>query len=221
MVKVKAGERKKQLIIDTCKKLFYQYGYTNTTYEMICAQADIAPGSITYHFSSKRDIAAIIANENDLRMRDYMSEFVQEDTIGHWTFTALMIWFRWYLFLNDPNIRRFFAEVYIDASNLRFVVDLFQIHQKFGMKPQTESDLYLLASTFIGQDRLILNMLEEDPKRFQLEQIIRHCESTLFKLTDLEPGLAAEVSRLGAELFYSLENRIDLGFFREFRYKTE
>jgi len=218
MVKVKAGERKKQLIIDTCKKLFYQNGYNNTTYEMICDLADIAPGSITYHFSSKRDIASIIANENDLKLREYLSAFVREEDVGHWVFTSAIIWLRWYLFLNDSNLRRFFAEVYIDSDHLSYMLDLFRTHQRFGMRPREESDLYLLASTFIGQDRLILNMLEAEPERFSLEQIVHHCEATLYKMTDLDPQLAEAASQRGAELFHSLESSIDLSFFREFRH---
>ena len=221
MVKVKAGERKKQLIIDTCKKLFYQYGFVSTTYDMICETADIAPGSITYHFSSKRDIALIISQENDSKLREYVSGFVTEEEIGHWPFTSLMIWFRWYLFMNDANIRRFFAEIYADSADLSYVVELFRLHQQFGMKPKEESDLFLLASTFIGQDRLILNMLEADSKRFSLEQIVHHCESTLYKLTDLDTELAMTSARKGKEVFLSLEDRIDLGFFREFRYQLK
>ncbi len=221
MVKVKAGERKKQLIIQTCKKLFYQYGYTNTTYDMICDLADIAPGSITYHFSSKKDIAALIANEFDMKLREYVSGFVTEEEIGHWPFTSVMIWFRWYLFLNDPNIRRFFAEIYSDYSHLVHMVDLFRLHQQFGMKPRDESDLFLLASTFIGQDRLILNMLEADPKRFSLEQIVYHCEYSLYKLTDLESELTETSIRKGKEVFLSLEDRIELGYFCNFRYQHD
>ena len=219
MVKVRAGERKKQLIIDTCKKLFYNNGYISTTYDRICETADIAPGSITYHFSSKRDIAAIISNENDLKLREYVSGFVSEAEIGHWAYTSLMIWFRWYVFMNDANIRRFFAEVYTDSADLSYVVELFRLHQQFGMKPKEESDLYLLASTFIGQDRLILNMVAADPARFTLEQIVHHCESTLYKLTDLDTGLAEQSAIKGKEVFLSLEDRIDLGFFREFSYQ--
>lgn len=216
MVKIKAGERKKQLIIDTCKRLFYQKGYNNTTYEMICESADIAPGSITYHFSSKKDIAILIANENTAKLREYAASFVREEDVGHWTFTSVVIWFRWFFFLVDPSLRRFFSELYIDATYLHSVIELFAIHQQHGMKTQEETGLYLLASTIIGQDYLILNMLEDSPEHFSLSQIVHHCEATLFKLTDLDPVLAEKAANEGEEIFRQLTDRIDVSLFREF-----
>ena len=50
MVKRSAGEKKRDLIVSVCKKLFYEKGYNNTTYNDICTAADIPPGTITYDF---------------------------------------------------------------------------------------------------------------------------------------------------------------------------
>ena len=74
MVKLKAGEKKKNLIIDVCKKLFYRKGYANTTYDDICKKADIPPGSITYHFRGKRDIAAVIDAEYEAQNKIYIEK---------------------------------------------------------------------------------------------------------------------------------------------------
>ncbi|MEI3231393.1 MAG: TetR/AcrR family transcriptional regulator [Gordonibacter pamelaeae] len=74
MVKLKAGEKKKNLIIDVCKKLFYRKGYANTTYDDICKKADIPPGSITYHFRGKRDIAAVIDAEYEAQNKIYIKK---------------------------------------------------------------------------------------------------------------------------------------------------
>lgn len=219
MVKVRAGERKKQLIIDTCKELFYHNGFNNTTYEMICAKADIAPGSITYHFTSKLDIAIAIATENDEKLRQYVSTIAKEDEIGHWAFTVLMIWARWYVFLADSNMRRFFSEIYVDGFHLENMLSIFRMHMQYCSLEKTDDELKLMSATFIGQDRLILKMLDRDPHHFTLEQITEYILFTLFMLMRLDTDVAQHASERGAALFHEFQDRFNLDYFKEFKYQ--
>ena len=74
MVRLSAGEKKKRLIIGVCKKLFYRNGYVGTTYEDICREADIPPGTITYHFDGKAGIATAIEVEYEAQNKIYIEK---------------------------------------------------------------------------------------------------------------------------------------------------
>lgn len=78
MVRLSAGEKKKQLIIGVCKKLFYRNGYVGTTYEDICREADIPPGTITYHFDGKAGIATAIEVEYEAQNKIYIEKMCSD-----------------------------------------------------------------------------------------------------------------------------------------------
>jgi len=122
------------------------------------------------------------------------------------------------MFFSDPNLRRFFAEIYSESNNLHFMVELFHLHQRFANIEKTETELYLLSATVIGQDQLILRMLDEEPERFTLDQICDHCLSTMFMLISLEPESALQAKESGAALFRQIRDKLDMEYFREFRY---
>ena len=76
MVRRASGEKKKDLIISVSKSLFYEKGYAATTYEDISNLADIPASSIAYHFSSKRNLAAVIQEEFQRQNKVYMEKLI-------------------------------------------------------------------------------------------------------------------------------------------------
>lgn len=88
MVRLSAGEKKKRLIIGVCKKLFYRNGYVGTTYEDICREADIPPGTITYHFDGKagnrhRDRGGVRGAEQDIHREDVQRPVFEDAASRH------------------------------------------------------------------------------------------------------------------------------------------
>ena len=58
-----AGDRTKSEILQGCKKLFYEKGYTDTTYNDISELLNINRALIPYHFKSKQALALTVYNE--------------------------------------------------------------------------------------------------------------------------------------------------------------
>lgn len=50
------GTSTRRAILDACKKLFYEKGYHETSYDDICREAHVNRGSIYYHFKEKENI---------------------------------------------------------------------------------------------------------------------------------------------------------------------
>jgi len=53
---MKQGESTKERIIKAANTLFYQRGYTHTSFSDIVKSTGLSKGNITYHFKSKEDI---------------------------------------------------------------------------------------------------------------------------------------------------------------------
>ena len=63
MVNYANGVETRSIIVDTCKKLFMEKGYKNTTYSEIYKAAMVNPGTIAHHFGNKRNIASMLYDE--------------------------------------------------------------------------------------------------------------------------------------------------------------
>lgn len=64
-------------ILDTSKKLFYEKGYTHTTFADIASELDITKGLISYYFDSKSNLAnqvyhnLLVENQGRISMKFY------------------------------------------------------------------------------------------------------------------------------------------------------
>jgi AcrR family transcriptional regulator len=63
MRKYANGIATKELILKASKTLFCEKGYTGTKFAEICEEAGVNPGSVAFHFGSKKNIAVILYNE--------------------------------------------------------------------------------------------------------------------------------------------------------------
>ncbi len=52
----------KDIILEVARKLIYEYGFDNTTMDMISENSGLSKGTITYHFTNKLNIAFCISN---------------------------------------------------------------------------------------------------------------------------------------------------------------
>lgn len=58
------GFETKKIILDTCRKLFYEQGIRSTTYAGISEKCGVLPGSILYHYKNVMEIAGILITED-------------------------------------------------------------------------------------------------------------------------------------------------------------
>lgn len=60
---MKQGEKTRLLILEAADRLFYQRGYTNTSFSHIFDATGLSKGNITYHFKSKQAILEAIIKQ--------------------------------------------------------------------------------------------------------------------------------------------------------------
>lgn len=112
MGKYSVGITTQTKIISCCKTLFYQKGVLKTSYEEICAAADINRGLIPYYFQSKNNIAAIIFREFIKNGDQLICDACGEDENLRFIATNALYYD---LEKRDPNFCRFYHEIEANA----------------------------------------------------------------------------------------------------------
>ena len=84
------GERRKQQIIDTAKKMFLEKGFQSTHIGQVCEELDIARGTVYQYFSNKKEILYAILdtvaesiedNFDPDDLKDFLHEKPENDVI--------------------------------------------------------------------------------------------------------------------------------------------
>ena len=109
------GLATKERIFEACKELFCEKGYLGTTYTDICKLAQVHPGTITHHFTSKKNIANIIFDDIIKVFYQRCAElFPGEDDLQQVMIASGM---HQKLLFNDAVYRRFSSEYSSEVSH--------------------------------------------------------------------------------------------------------
>lgn len=219
MVKMSAGEKKKKLILDTCKKLFYRNGYENTTYEDICKAADIPPGTITYHFGSKRELAAIIDAEYERENKTYIEKMCGD----RYSKTELMVienYHMWKRIYEDENIRRFLLDLSADKLSNASSIEAIRYFYRCVMEDQgidiDDKELALIVSTQVGMSDGILNAMEHSEFDYTYEESAEFGIRFFMRQLGMDDGTIKKYIERGKEIFDTLP--IDNRYYVDFAY---
>ncbi len=150
----------KEIILNSCKKLFYENGYTKTTFRDICKDANVNQGSIYYHFKKKNHIAGVIYSDFLIQNKNFINQLFGQK-YGLQILTALEIRNFWTLFLNDMKARRFLYEI----SKDRVLIECFrEIGEEFFRLHTTKYNL--------GIDEKQLKIINLSASAIESESII-------------------------------------------------
>lgn len=133
----------KQNIIDQAKILFYENGYTNTTFRQIAKEMNISPGSISYHFQSKTEIGNII-------YIGYMTEYYKNpvmkflyDKYGSYDprlAAAMEMRIQFLVYRDDRRVFNFYSELFNSQSFLSTNVSMASLTLLNGDLEKTNAD---------------------------------------------------------------------------------
>lgn len=222
MVKMSAGEKKKKLILDTCKKLFYRNGYENTTYEDICKAADIPPGTITYHFGSKRELAAIIDAEYERENKTYIEKMCGD----RYSKTELMVienYHMWKRIYEDENICRFLLDLSADKLPTASSIEAIRYFYQCVMEDQgidiDDKELALIVSTQVGMSDGILNAMEHSEFDYTYEESAEFGIRFFMRQLGMDDETIKKYIERGKEIFDTLP--IDNRYYVDFAYDNK
>ncbi len=177
MAKKRTDINTKSLIYNNAKFLFFQKGYTNTTYDEICEKIGLNKAMLKYHFSSKKNLAALIYNEIHTDINEYIEKHMgisSSDKIRH--FILQTIFFD--LIKNNSNFNLFYIDIckdniltqYTKGTTCYYIAEISEINNM----SYSESDLKVFSSIFLAtQSELLIDYFKQniDKEYEELEKI--------------------------------------------------
>lgn len=221
VVKLSAGEKKRLHILGVCKKLFYENGYANTTYEDICKAADIPPGTITYHFGNKLGIAAAILSEYEPQNKIYIEKMCANRNYSKTQLMAIELFHMWNRLFEDENLRRFLSDISherIATTEARSAIEYFYecVMDDLGITGIDDLELNFIVSAQIGMSDIMIVRLSENPEAFTYRDVARFSIRFFLRQLGVHDDESTRIIDEAEAVFETLP--IDNRYYRDFAY---
>lgn len=227
MVRLSAGEKKKRLIVSVCKKLFYRNGYVGTTYDDICQEADIPPGTITYHFGGKAGIATAIEVEYEAQNKQYIEKMCG-DLFTKTQLAVVENFHMWKRIYEDDNIRRFLCEITSERIPSKSVHDVVEYYYRCVMDDQEvsrigQNELDLIVAAQLGLSDALVSRVSIEQEKFSYEEVAHFATRFFLRQIGMSDEKIEACIADGKAIFDRLpiDNRYYVDFQYDERYVTK
>ena len=204
------GIQTREKILNTCKKLFYEKGYDDTTYNDICQEGNINRGLIPYHFKSKYNISrSIFVNflvDNNSLVRSLIKEKYGDTKLQY----APAVHLRSYLNIiySDEKFKRFYyqiSRVTEFSSNYTDVLESFHRQNIETFKLDlTEIDIKFLTATVTGMSTSTAVLFMHGYLEVSLEDYIDHRIKLFHSLMNIEGKKINEIIEESRRIYSGL-----------------
>lgn len=215
-------EIKKGHIIKTCKKLFYEKGYRETTYEDICEGAGVTVGTITYHLTGKRNLAMMVFSEYEEHHRSKM-EHITGGRYDLRTLTSLRILRWWHRVATDSGIRQFVTELCEEGiarsvliNHIEYVFQMLVLEYDLYI---SEKKLKFIASSHVGMTCELVIGMTDHHEIGDANEIADFIIESMFKSLDTDYITIRDLIKRAHEIHDTLES--DKDYFAYFRYSDQ
>ena len=129
MPQTKKGNETREAILSSARKLFYIHGIKKVTSSMICKEANVKLGTLTYYFNKKDDLMAYFYND----YMDRINAFIKENTsnLNSAQNHIHMIFMYYFNIYRDYNTLQFHKEVLEYTSMVNVLYDLYNLSNPF------------------------------------------------------------------------------------------
>ncbi len=169
------GMTTRKIILDACKKLFYEKGYHETSYDDICKAAHVNRGSIYYHFKEKENIRYEVLWEVTRQCYDIAKEYCDNRKYVYLVGSYIL----WAITLYDEKVRKFELDYYADYP-VYTPNNPVALYYKMCNKNMYEEiwDISkvdpLALATGYGTIYGGLRLIDADPQKYSPTEIFRH-----------------------------------------------
>jgi AcrR family transcriptional regulator len=120
---------KRQTVVDTAERLFYNEGFHAVGIDRIIAEAGVAKMTLYKHFPSKADLIVAVLKARDARWQESLRSFVNGFDDPQEKIKAIFMWHdRWF---NEADFNGcLFINAAIEYSNAEDVIHLSSRHHK-------------------------------------------------------------------------------------------
>lgn len=208
------GEQTKRNILEESKKLFYENGYTNTTYSEISSAAKINRALIPYHFKSKQILGLEIYQEIIKEFYELIDNLLDTSQFDA-DFVSILHTVTYYRLLStNAQFLRFISELQTDEGTSLFTTEeekhwLTTLGNKF--TSMNEYEIRILTQMHIGVKKEMLTLLYN--KTDNDADIISHMHiSMLMRYVGYSAKKIDELFQASIEIANLLNFEIKTGF---------
>lgn len=221
MVKLSAGEKKRQHIISVCKKLFYENGYASTTYQDICKAADIPPGTITYHFEGKWGIAAVIQSEFEYQNKIYIERMCANRNYSKTQLMAIEVFHLWKHYFEDDNLLRFVSDLSAESIPQHSVFEPVRyfyecVIDDLGITGIDDTEMTFIVGSQIGMSDMMFMRVRDEIDVLTYEEVARFAIRFFLRQIGVHDEQSAQIIDEGKAIFDTLP--IDNRYYHDFAY---
>lgn len=133
MSKKDKGTETKNKLLECSRKLFYQYGYHNTTTRMIASESQLNLGLFHYYFNGKIEIGMTAYYDIRIAFDHYVADYnLAKNEVDVFIFSSAI---ELYLCLTYPSYGQFFfdlsAEPKVHDRTLAHIIRTFETYAKY------------------------------------------------------------------------------------------
>lgn len=167
MASYENGSNTRRLILDTCKKLFYEKGYRTVSMTDIYKACFINRASLYYHFKDKETIRYEVHYELYIQNKNWAKSFCDKPEYHF----LLAIYLFFYQLLHDPQTRRFLVEyvednILYDPASSAAVLYQICCKQMYGNIWQLDHISPLSFASVYGHNNCLILMAAQHPEKF-------------------------------------------------------
>lgn len=104
------GVTTREDILSVSKRLFYENGYRNTSFQDICREAHVYRGTIYYYYKEKGALRLEVLQDHFNGCLLFAQKYCADKSLA----AMLAHYIQLHKFLNDPKVRRFITEYFTD-----------------------------------------------------------------------------------------------------------
>ncbi len=195
-------------IIQSAKKLFYEYGYNKVTVVMIKDRAGVSLSAIPYYFKTKDNIVSVIYNEFLISIYKFLQEIISEEIDSYlFHFYASKIYY-YIIFHNEKN-NQFYYEVSVAQSNYKLLEStMSKINKNYARDFQiqkTEKQFALIRMCDSGSRREILQNYYNNIIDITKDELIDYITSISGTLIGIDQNISEKYGKRSTEFVKNLD----------------
>lgn len=194
MANYENGAYTRQMIVQACKRLFYEKGFHETSYSDICNTAHVNRGTVYYHFESKEDMRYEVQWEYITEKKHIAEKYCLDMRYQY----IVAMWLFWKQLQMDSDMRRFCLQCCIDFPVYTGKKDLsffyYSIYESmWGAFWSGKNIPQLSFASVYGYVMSCMRMLCEHPEKYDAMELYEHCARASVSIWGIPDELMDEI----------------------------
>ncbi len=226
MANYDAGLITKSKIYDSCKELFYEKGYKDTTYKDIQSYSAINPSLINYYFKSKKNIAGLVYADLLKDVKELVKSYMLEN-LGHYELqygTTLEHIIFLQLFYHDDNLKKFYYDLCSDSILLEVdsekLTDFYELHNKTYDLNLSHHKITLIQIANVSISQGLTTKYFEGYINTSVEEYIAFRTENMYRMMGISQERIEEISKNAWEIYNGMDVKFEKYFKIELKSKS-